>query len=152
MASVIYCDNVDAHQGEDPQPIGNWLVSRQDAGETLAWCDACYVELARALIAQVDSVAEPEAPRAAETAPEDADDEDDADALARLEGVAAPAQGDQGPATEQAGGAPPPDAVPPDAPAPSPRVVRRGTSASRRAHEGRKRAKAAKLAGEDMVE
>ena len=144
MAQTIHCDSEGCVDSEGMPTEANWLVSRQDAGETLAWCDAHYVELCRAVVAQVDSASAEPAPAAAEPPQEPDEDEDDTDALARLQAVTAPASADPGAIDEQAGGDPPPVADPPATSAEPANVVRRGTSRSRRAHQAKVKAKAAK--------
>jgi hypothetical protein len=152
MAQTIYCDNGDAHP--DGPPPHDWLVSQAASGETMAWCNACYVLLCRAVVADADAQA-PQPEPEPEPAPEpDADDEDgdDAEAIARLE-----AAGQARTAADSAEGSTPPDA-PSGAPGPAdeapagPRVVKRGTSPSRKAHEARKRRKARKPAAEPEPE
>ena len=64
MGQPITCD----YQGADPH-LADTLVSRIENGETMAWCDAHYIAVCRAI---VEAVEQAEA------------DATDADALARL--------------------------------------------------------------------
>jgi hypothetical protein len=152
MAQTIYCDNTEAHP--DGPPPHDWLVSNAGSGETMAWCGACYVLLCRAVVAQADGEPEPQPEPQPQPEPSDADDEDadDAEALRRLE-AAGRARTDETDAEGSTPTEPASEAPGPAEPATeAPKVVRRGTSKSRRAHEGRKRAKARKAAQEAATE
>lgn len=174
MAQTITCDFEGCSDADGLPTPANWLVSRQDQGETLAWCDAHYLELCRALVANVNAQPEPEPEPTGNGSDEplSAEEEDRIAArLARLgeqraahqaaaeqpvdqsagsDSPQAPsvAPGPAGEPVEDSGGAPTP--VPAEQPGPN--VVRRGQSASRRKHEAKKRARARAAAESEATE
>jgi len=151
MAQPIHCD---AHNREH---LADVLVSQIANGDTAAFCFAGYIDVCRALVADVEAqAAEVAKVIEAEAIESGAADQAEADAAA-AEAAArlgtAPflaAEPEAQAATGEALAATPgPEPLAVD-PAPAV-VVRRGTSRSRRAHEARQRAKAATVAPEPMT-
>lgn len=118
MANTIYCDWQGCQSDERPGPkVATWLVSRLDGTFNQAYCDVHYATVCGLVwqsAQETEEATEPAAEAATQPGPDDPTDEDEAADQAALERVTAS----------------------------SPRVVKRGTSPSRRAHEARKRARA----------
>lgn len=174
MANPIHCDWAGC------ELLADVMVSRLSDGETTAWCGAHYVGIAQAVVSAAEDVVlapepEPEPPEPAEPEPdEDTDEDADAKVAARLVRYAAaqaaddeaPISSDDEPGTLGAPGEAPsvavaaepgPESVGDIAPGPAPEptgptVIPKGTSASRRRHEARKRAKAQAAEAADQKE
>lgn len=151
MAQPIYCDFPDCQDPEAPRSrVALWMLQKLDGTTIEAWC-ALHWPLAAIVSAQEQaelngtSLAELLAPAPPE--PDEPTDEDEEPGVT-ADAFPEPAQRPQTADTPAPGSSPPneaQEAVPTALePEPSPKVIRRGTSPSRRAHEARKRARARK--------
>lgn len=137
MAQTIYCDFEGCRDPDAPAPmVAAWLVQRTDGTVAMALCDPHYLAMCQAIVASAEeSMANAPTPAAAEPepGPDDPTDSDEpaiaAQASEELDGSEASAESE-----------------------PSPRVVRRGTSPSRRAYESRRRSKASSSAARATAE
>ncbi|TMK84605.1 MAG: hypothetical protein E6G44_09735 [Actinobacteria bacterium] len=165
MAQPMHCDYAGCPN------LGDWIVSRVDNGDTFAWCQEHYVLLCRATVEQANQaeleaqqqaaqadqlgqqlaselgIAEPEPAlnlaAVPDTEPDDDEDDDEDAVVRRLQATGRPTPEQWAAAEAQdLGELTPATAAALEAPR-STRVVKRGTSPSRRAHEARKRVKAA---------